>query len=129
VSELRRGGLLLRVDGELRFVSAAIASRVGPPPRVTHVPGGPPELLGIAMHGGVVVPVVAVGEARGEMVVCQYAGELVGLVGGEIVRSGMFEAVPDRPDVVEVDGERVPSLDVGAVYARVQAGMRPGRAR
>jgi hypothetical protein len=127
VSGVKRGGLLLRVDGELRFVSASVAIRVGRTPRVTGVPGGPEELLGIAVHGGAVVPVVAVGKARGEMIVCQYAGELVGIVGGEVVRSGTFDAVPDRPDLVEVDGERIRPLDVGAVYSRVQAGARPGR--
>jgi hypothetical protein len=61
------------------------------------------------------------------MVVCQHAGELVGLVGGEVVRTGRFEAVADRADVVVVDGERVKLLDLPAVYARVQTGGRPGR--
>jgi hypothetical protein len=71
---------------------------------------------------------VAIGAARGEMVVCQHAGEAVGLVGGEVVRAGRFEPVPGHADVVQVDGELARQLDVGAIYARVQTGGRPSRA-
>jgi len=110
-----RGGLVLRVDGELRFLPAALAARVAP------------DLLGIAMHEGTIVPVVAIGSARAEMIVCQHAGELVGLLGGEVVRAGRFEPVEGRADLVRVDGERARQLDVGAIYARVQTGGRPGR--
>ncbi len=123
-----RGGLVLRVDGELRFLPAALAARVAPAPRITAVPGAPPDLLGIAMHEGTIVPVVAIGSARAEMVVCQHAGELVGLLGGEVVRAGRFEAVEGRADLVQVDDERARQLDVGALYARVQTGGRPARA-
>jgi hypothetical protein len=122
-----RGGLVLRVDGELRFLPAALAARVAAAPRVTSVPGAPPDLLGIAMHEGTILPVVAIGAVRGEMVVCQYAGELVGLLGGEVVRAGRFPAFEGHADVVDVDGERARQLDVGALYARVQTGGRPGR--
>ncbi|HEY3819605.1 MAG TPA: hypothetical protein VGL81_20695 [Polyangiaceae bacterium] len=123
----RRGGVVLRVAGELRFVAAPVALRVSPTPRLTAVPGAPPELVGIAVHEGAVVPVVAVGEARGEMVVCQHAGELLGIVGGEVVRTGSFDVVADRPELVLVDGERARPLDIATVYARIQAGHRPGR--
>jgi hypothetical protein len=123
----RRGGVVLRVAGELRFVPAPVAMRVAPAPRLTSVPGAPPELVGIAVHEGVVVPVVAVGEARGDMVVCQHAGELVGIIGGEVVRTGSFDVVADRPELVLVDGERARPLDIATVYARIQAGNRPGR--
>jgi len=123
----RRGGVVLRVAGELRFVPAPVAMRVAPAPRLTSVPGAPPELVGIAVHEGVVVPVVAVGEARGDMVVCQHAGELVGIIGGEVVRTGSFDVVADRPELVLVDGERARPLDIATVYARIQAGNRSGR--
>jgi hypothetical protein len=122
-----RGGVVLRVSGELRFVPAGLAMRVAPAPRLTVVPGAPPELAGVAVHEGTVVPVLAISGDRGEMVVCQHAGELVGIVGGEVVRTGTFELIDDRPDVVLVDGEEVRALDVATVYARVQAGARPGR--
>jgi hypothetical protein len=83
--------------------------------------------VGIAVHEGAVVPVVAVGEARGDMLVCQHAGELVGIIGGEVVRTGSFDVVADRPELVLVDGVRARPLDIAAVYARIQAGSRPGR--
>src|SRR5580704_2280880 len=106
----RRGGVVLRVAGELRFVPTPVAMRVAPAPRLTSVPGAPPELVGIAVHEGTVVPVVAVGDVRGDMIVCQHAGELVGIIGGEVVRTGSFDVVPDRPDLVLVDGERARPL-------------------
>ena len=123
----QRGGVLLRVDGELRFLPGSVAVRVAPGVRVTAVPGAPPDLLGSAMHEGSVVPVVAIGAARGDMVVCQHAGELVGIVGGEVVKTGRFDLAEDRADIVVVEGQRVRQLDLAQVYARVQTGGRVGR--
>jgi hypothetical protein len=127
VERARRGGVVLQVDGELRFVSVPLAVRVAPAPRTTPVPGAPAELVGIGVHEGAVIPVIAVGSARAEMLVCQHAGELVGIVGGTVVRSGSFDVVSERSDLVDVDGVHTPPLDVAAFYARVQAGGRPGR--
>jgi hypothetical protein len=121
------GGLLLRIDGALRFVSSDIALRVAPPPRVTPVPGAPPELLGIALHEGAIVPVVAVGSEIGKMIVCQHAGELLGVVGAEILASGLFDVAIGRGGMVEHEGENVEPLDLAAIYGRVQSGARPGR--
>ena len=123
----RRGGVVVRVDGELRFVPASVALKVTPAPRVTPVPGAPAELVGIAVHEGNVLPVVAVGTARAEMLLCQHAGELLGVVGAEVEQTGVFDVVADRPDLVEVGGRRARPLDVAAIYARVQAGSRIGR--
>lgn len=117
----------MRVAGALRFVPAPLAMRVAPAPRLTSVPGAPAELVGIAVHEGAVVPVISVGETRGDMVVCQHAGELVGIIGGEVVSTGLFDVVPGRPDVVLVEGEPAEPLDIAALYARVQAATRPGR--
>jgi hypothetical protein len=123
----RRGGLVLKIGQDLRFLPASVALRVAPSPRITAVPGGPSELVGIAVHEGAVVPVISIGEARDEMVVCQHAGELVGLVGGQILQSGTFDVAPDHPDLVQVDGANVRPLDVAQLYARVQSGARSGR--
>jgi hypothetical protein len=123
----KRGGIVLRVDGALCFVPASVAVRIAPAPRVTPVPGGPPDLVGVAMHEGTIVPVVAIGAARSEMIVCQHAGEPVGLVGGKVLRTGVFDVVPDRPEMVTHEGVPVRPLDVATIYARVQLGGRPGR--
>jgi CheW-like protein len=123
----RRGGILVRVNGALCFVPASVALRIAPPPRVTRIPAAPPELLGIAPYEGSIVPVIAIGPARREMIVCQHAGELVGLVGGEVVGTGTFDAVPGRIDLVEYEGERAQVIDLPAIYGRVQASVRPAQ--
>jgi hypothetical protein len=123
---VRRGGIVIRVDGALRFVPAAVALRVVAPPRITPIRGAPPELLGIAPYEGMVVPVIAIGAARGEMIVCQHAGELLGLVGAELVHTGSFDVLGGRMDVVDYRGDPAPSLDLAAIYGHVQAGAHPG---
>ncbi len=122
----RQGGLLLRVGGALRFVPATVALRVAPPPRLTRVPGAPPEFAGIAMHEGFVVPVVAVGSETGNMIVCQHGGELVAVVGAEIVSTGSFGITTDGTGRVEHEGCAVEPFDLATVYAYVQSGARRG---
>jgi CheW-like domain len=123
----RRGGVLLQVDDALCFLPAAVALRVVPLPRVTAVPGAPPELIGVALHEGTIVPVIAIGRARREMVICQHAGELVGLLGGHVVHSGSFDLVAGRADRVLYDGQPAQLIDLTAIYGRVLASARPGR--
>jgi hypothetical protein len=120
----QRAGILLRAGTSLHFVPASVALRVATAPRVTAVPGAPRDLLGIALQGGVVVAVIAIGPDRGEMLVCQHAGELVGLVGARVVRSGSFDVAGDGSDAVVFEGERAEVLDVAEIYSRVQAGGR-----
>jgi hypothetical protein len=118
--------VLLRVEHVYCFVPASVALRVAPTPRVTSFPGAPAELVGVALYEGLIVPVVAIGPQRREMVVCQHAGELLGLVGGEVVQSGSFEVVAGRADCVVYDGQYAQLVDVTAIYGRVLAGVRPG---
>jgi chemotaxis signal transduction protein len=117
----KRPGLLLRVDGALLFVPASIAATVTTRTRITRVAGAPAELLGIVLHEGHVVPVVAIGESsdtsadsngrtHGTMVICSYLGEPIALVGGEVVQSGVTDAEGATP------------IDFPAIYARIQAG-------
>jgi len=123
----RRGGLLLRVGGELFFLPASLTVSIDPAPAVERVPGAPAEMLGIAAHGGEILPVVALGEAREGMVVCRWATELLGLVGATIVGAGVFEAVDDGVEHVSFLGERARTLDVAGIYARLQGGAWAGR--
>jgi hypothetical protein len=122
----RRSGVLLRVDDVLCFLPASVALRVAPPPRVTSVPGAPPDLVGVTLYEGVIVPVIAIGSARRDMVVCQHAGELVGLVGGHVVQSGSFDVVAGRADRVLYDGQPAQIIDLTTIYGRVLASTRPG---
>jgi chemotaxis signal transduction protein len=123
----KRAGVVLRVDGALRFLPASAVLRMASTPPITGVPGGPPGLLGIALHDGAILPVVAIGSARHPMVVCQYSGELLGLVGAEVVRTGLFEVASVQPDAVEYEGRIASLLDLTALYGTVQGSHRLGR--
>jgi hypothetical protein len=63
---------------------------------------------------------VTLGDAREAMVVCRWATELLGLVGGSIVGAGLFEAA--EGDHVSFLGETARALDLGSIYARLQGG-------
>jgi hypothetical protein len=117
----RLRGLVVRLDEELRFVPASVAVQVAAVPRMTAVTAAPPQLLGIALFSGVVIPVLSVGTARSEMIVCQCTGELVGIVGLRVVEVGVFDVVGERPERVACGGEIAALLDVPAFCAGVQA--------
>ena len=117
----RHGGIVVRVDGQLRFLFVADAVRISGPPRVTPVPGASGPLLGVTLYEGMIVPVLSIGSARREMIVCQHAGEVLGLVGGEIVQTGTFDAADGGVNVGE---GHAPALDLSEIYALVLAGAR-----
>lgn len=112
-----QGGVVFRIDGALFFLPSTVAMRIAPVPRIGRVPGAPPELLGIALVEGAVIPVVSVGSSRASMIVVQYVGERVGLVGLDVVATGRFETAHDH---VLVGDEHARLLDVSAVIARVR---------
>jgi hypothetical protein len=122
-------GVVLRAAGVLWFVPATIAVKVAPVPEIARVPGAPPDLLGIALVDGDIVPVVAleqeVATARA-LLICQFLDEPLGLLAGAVVRSGAFEADGDG---ALYEGERARPLDFAAMYARLHAGSWAGRFR
>ena len=111
------GGVVFRVDRELFFLPATVALRVAPVPQIGRVPGAPSDLVGLALFDGEMVPVVGVGDARSSMLVVQYLGERIGLVGIEVVATGRFATVHDH---VVHDDEHARLFDVSAVIARVR---------
>ena len=119
----KRGGVVIR-DGEtLRFLPASAVVRIVPCPPVSRVPGAPKPLVGIAHTEGEVVPVVSVdaeGTSAGVLIVCRYLGEPVGLVGCEVLASGMYDPHPDAEGAVMVDGVAARALDLGATFASLQ---------
>jgi purine-binding chemotaxis protein CheW len=117
--------VVIRVEGALVFLPASVVREIAPVPQITRVPGAPTNLLGIALHGGELVPVIAVGASREAMIVCTCAGENVGLVGFLLVNAGVFE-VDDAKDVMFA-GEAAKPLDLPSIYATVQAGRWSGR--
>lgn len=122
----RRGGVVFRVGGELCFLPASMAMKVLPVPEMARVPGGPPELCGVALVEGSMIPVVDVndepgGRRTGAMLLCTAFGERLGLVGIDVVKTGSFEAA-DTAGAVDIDGEKAHPFDVGRVIARVREG-------
>jgi hypothetical protein len=120
--------VILRIDGALHFVPASVAVSVAPAPQIARVPGAPGALLGVTLHDGDVVPVIAIGGAREAMLVCSYLGEKVGLMGASIEATGLYDVGPEV-DTVQHRGETARSLDISAIYARVQGDGWAGRWR
>ena len=127
--EAKRGGVLMRLDGVLHFVPASVALAITTVPEIARVPGAPEGLLGAALHDGEVVPVIAIGAARESMLVCSYFGEKVGLLGAAIVATGLYDVDPAAADTVRHGGETARTLDLAALYARVQGEGWAGRWR
>ena len=128
MAEIKRGGLLLRVDGALVFIPASIALRISAHPEIVRVPGAPSELLGMAVNEGEILPVVAIGSDRGPMVVCIHASELVGLIGGAVIGSGIFPMAEEAAsDEVSFGGETARTLDIARIFDRLRGGAWAGR--
>jgi hypothetical protein len=115
----RAGGLVLRVQGVLFFLPAALVEEIVPLPQVTKLPGAPEELLGIALHRDGLVPVIAVDRARDAAIVCCLEGERLALAGAEIVATGIFDG--DAGGGVILAGEPAPPFDLRMQYTKVQA--------
>ena len=133
------GGVLFRIAGELWFLPASIAMKVMPIPEMAAVPGGPPELRGVALVDGNMIPVVDAfeeplerlersatpgdGAPVGEqaMLVCAVLGETLGLVGIDVVATGRFEP-GESVGEVKLGDEMARTFDVAALVARVREG-------
>ena len=111
-----RGGMLIRIDGAPHFIDSSDAVAIEHAPRIERVPGAPSEIAGITAYRGEIIPVIALSNSSTRvMIVVKHAGELVGLVGAEIVGTGIFA------------GENAPALDIAALHARVHGGAWAGR--
>lgn len=106
VSTSNRAGVIVRLGGELRFLSAHLVRRFVPPPTLSDVAG---TGLTMALVDGQVLAIMAVGPRGAALTVCEVGGELVGLLGADPEAVGFFEA--DGTGVV-FRGQRAPELDV-----------------
>jgi chemotaxis signal transduction protein len=130
-----KGGVVFRVAEARYFLPATTASKVLPMPGVARVPGAAADLVGIALVEGEMVPVVDIGSGDAPpsrravtpsrprtdnrpMLVCACQGERVGLVGLEVLATGLFETNDDESVLHE--GAAAPLFDVGAVIARLR---------
>jgi chemotaxis signal transduction protein len=111
-----RGGMLIKIDGAPHFIDANEAVAIERAPRIERLPGAPAEIAGITAYKGAIIPVIALSTSTTPaMIVVKHASELVGLIGAEIVGTGIFT------------DENAPLLDIGALHARVHGGGWAGR--
>jgi hypothetical protein len=101
-----RAGVIVRLKGEPRFLSAHLVRRFVPPPTLSDVAG---TGLTMALVDGQVLAIIAVGPRGSALTVCEVGGELVGLLGADPEAVGFFE-----PNGVGVSfqGQTAPDLDV-----------------
>jgi chemotaxis signal transduction protein len=134
------GGVMFRVEEELFFLPASVALKLLSMPQVAVVPGAPPELRGIALVDGAMIPVVDVSSrprpwsslsrdgkrggstqaAEEAMLVCALMGESLGLVGLSVVGTGFFD-VNEAGETIFGD-RPARTFDVARVIARVRQG-------
>ncbi len=114
-----RAGILLRAGGELGFVPANVARQVVPLPTLSSVANTP---LAMAIVGGQVVPVVALGTARSALVLCDIDGEIVGFSGLEVDRVGLFEAAEGG---VTYQDRVVHDLELEAALRSLEQALEP----
>jgi len=103
---LNRAGVIVRLGGELRFLSAHSVRRFVPPPTLSDVAG---TGLTMALVDGQVLAIIPVGPRGSALTVCELGGELVGLLGADPEAVGFFEA--DGAGV-SFHGQRAQVLDV-----------------
>ena len=99
----------MRLNGELRFLSAQSVRRFVPRPPLSDVSG---TGLTMALVDGQVLAVIVVGQRGSTLAVCEVGDELVGLLGAEPESVGIFETDGSG---VSFQGQRVAPLDVGEV--------------
>jgi hypothetical protein len=115
----RRPGILVRAGGELGFVPAEVARQVVPLPTLSPVATTP---LQMAVVGGQVLPVIAIGSPTRALLVCELEGEAIGLSGLEVERAGAFDAIDGG---VVVGGRTVRDLDVLGVLRSLEQALEP----
>lgn len=125
-----RGGIVVETDRGLAFVDASFAQRIATVTAIARVPGAVAPTLGLAVSDGQVVTVLSlaagvVARGRQAIVICDLSGEQVGLAGGRVVATGVFEADGDG---VRHHGSTVPAIDVRALYAHAEAAVWAARA-
>ncbi len=72
----------------------------------------------MALVGGEVVAVLALGEPSGELLLCEFNGQAVALSGLSAERVGFW---PASESGVSVDGLTVPALDLSAALRQFQS--------
>jgi hypothetical protein len=101
-----RAGVIVRLNGQPRFLSAHLVRRFVPPPTLSDVAG---TGLTMALVDGQVLAIIAVGPRGSALTVCEVGGELIGLLGADPEAVGFF--APDGAGVA-FGGQTASDLDV-----------------
>lgn len=113
---LNRAGVVVSLNGEWRFVPAALVRRFVAPPLLSDVAG---TGLTMALVDGQVLAIIAVGARGSALTVCEVGGEQVGLLGADPQAVGFFEADGSG---VRFRGERAAALDVAELVRQSARG-------
>ena len=111
-----RAGVIVRLGGELRFLSAHLVRRFVPPPTLSDVAG---TGLTMALVDGQVLAIIPVGPRGSAVTVCEVGGELVGLLGADAEAVGFFETSPEG---VSFQGKTAADLDVAELVRKSARG-------
>ena len=111
-----RAGVIVRLQGELRFLSAHLVRRFVPPPTLSDVAG---TGLTMALVDGQVLAIIPVGPRGSALTVCEVGGELVGLLGADPEAVGFFETSPEG---VSFQGKSAPDLDLADLVRKSARG-------
>jgi len=87
-------GLLVRHNGQLAFIASTLVRCIRYDVDVTRFPG---TELGMALLGGRIVPVIALGHEGRALIVCEVDGETVAFSGLDPLKSGFFEGSEQLP--------------------------------
>lgn len=98
--------------GGRAFVRAELARQIVPEPALSKVLTSD---LQMALVGGRVVSVLALGESSGALLVCEVEDEAVALSGLRVERVGRF---PSEGQAIRVEGELVLEIPVRELIAR-----------
>jgi hypothetical protein len=114
---MNHAGVVVRLNGELRFLPAQAVRRFVSPPSISDVSG---TGLTMALVQGHVLAIIAAGPRGSALTVCEVAGEHVGLLGPDPQEVGFFEA---QGCGVVYHGEAVPLLDVAELVRASARGV------
>ena len=112
---MNHAGVVVRLNGELRFLPAQVVRRFVTPPSISDVSG---TGLTMALVQGHVLAIIAAGPRGSALTVCEVGGEQVGLLGLQPQEVGFFEA---QGSGIVYRGEPAALLDV-AELVRAAAG-------
>ena len=114
-----RAGILVRAGGELGFVPVEVARQIVPLPTVSPVASAP---LQMAVVGGRILPVVALGSPTGALLVCEVDGETVGFSGLDVDRVGVYDSVDGG---VMVGDRTVRDLELSTALRSLEHALEP----